>query len=88
MRKTGHKTLSFKSKQNFTKKNPRLGQRRAGIKFKKPHISPPIDQSVKNPQKIPDMPKIQKEVINMPNFAIPVQSMSNPCTEVINRRMM
>ena len=32
--------------------------------------------------------KIHKEVINMPNFATPVQSISNPSIEVINRRMM
>ena len=64
---------------------PRIGLGRAGIRQKKPDISQPIAQSVKLPQKIPEVPKIQEKVINIPNFTTPVQSISNPITEVINR---
>ena len=35
--------------------------------------------------KIPELSKIHKEFINMPNFATPVQTISNPGTEEINR---
>ena len=54
----------------------------------KPHINQPIAQSVEHSEKIPEAPKIEKEVVNMPNFATPVQSISNPSRQTINRRMM
>ena len=34
------------------------------------------------------MPKIEKQVINIPSFATPVESINNPSTKVINSRMM
>ena len=67
---------------------PRTGQGCAGLRQKKPLINQPIAQSAENSQKIPELPKIHVEVINKPNFATPVQSISNPSTEAINRRMM
>ena len=67
---------------------PRIGQGRAGLRLKKPHISQLIVQSVKHLQKTPEVSKIQMQVINIPNFTAHVQSISNPSTEVINRRMM
>ena len=66
---------------------PRIGQGGAGLGRKKPNNNEPIAQSVEHSQKIPEALKIEKEVINMPNFTTPVQSISNPRTEVINRRM-
>ena len=67
---------------------PRIGQGRAGSRQKKLTINQLIAQSAENLQIIPELPKIQKEVINMSNFTTPVQSISNPSTEAINRRMM
>ena len=56
----------------------------------KPSINQPIAQSTGNLQKIPQLPKIHKEfiVINIPNFATPVQSINSPSNEAINRRTM
>ena len=67
---------------------PQTGQGRAGLRKKKPHISQLIAQSVTDSQKIPDVSKIEKQVISVPNFATLVQSIINPSTEAINRRMM
>ena len=67
---------------------PRIGQGRAGSRWKKPLINQLIAQSVENSQKIPELPKIHMEVISKPNFATPVQSISNPSNEAINRKMM
>ena len=67
---------------------PRIGQGRAGLRWKKPLINQPITQSAENSQRIPELPKIHMEVINKPNFTTPVQSISNPNTEAINRRTM
>ena len=51
-------------------------------------IDQPITQSVEHSQMFPELPKIQKEVINIHNFATPVQSITNPNNEAINRRTM
>ena len=66
---------------------PRIGQGRAGLKQKKPPINQSIAHSAEN-SKIPVLPKIPTEVINMPNFKTSVQSISNSNTEAINRRTM
>ena len=58
------------------------------LRRRKPCINQPIAQSFEHSEKIPEVPEIEKEVINMSNFATPVQSISNPGTEMINRRMM
>ena len=55
---------------------------------RKPHINQPIAQSLEYSQKILKVPKIEKEVINIPGFSTPVQLISNPSMEMINRRMM
>ena len=68
--------------------NKEIGQGRAGIRWKSSQLSRLIIQSVENSQKIPGVPKIEKEVINKSSLATPVQSICNPKAEVINRRMM
>ena len=67
---------------------PRLGQGRAGLRHKKPQTSQLIAQSVKQPLEIPEVPKTQKEVITIPSFTTPVQSIGNSNTTMIDRRMM
>ena len=67
---------------------PRIGQERAQSRWKKHLINQLIVQSVENSQKIPQLPKLHMEVINKPNFTTPVQSIRNPSTEAINRKMM
>ena len=47
----------------------RIGQRRAGSRWKKLPINQPIAQSAGNSQTISELPKIHTEVIIMPNFA-------------------
>ena len=37
---------------------------------------------------IPNVPKIEKQVISIPNFVTPVQSISNPSIKAVNRRML
>ena len=64
---------------------PRIGQERAGSRWKKPPINQLVAESAEN-SKIPMLPKIPTEVINMPNLATPVQSISNPSPEAINRK--
>ena len=56
--------------------------------MKETSINQMIAQSTGNLQKIPQLPKTHKEVVNMSNFTAPVQSISNPITEAINRRMI
>ena len=72
----------------FSQIKPQTGQERAGFRRNKPYVKQLIAQSVKHSQKIPEVTKIEKQVIKMPSHAIPVQSISNQSTEAINRRMM
>ena len=51
---------------------PRLGQGRIGLRCKKPQISQPIAQSVKQPVKVPEICRTQNIVTTIPNFATPV----------------
>ena len=67
---------------------PRIGHGRAGMRRKKPYINQPIAQSAEHSNKIPEVPKIEKRVTNLPSFATPVQSIGNSSTKVINRRTM
>ena len=62
--------------------------RKSRIKMKKPQINKLIVQSVEHSQKSAELPKIPMKVINIPNFTTPMQSIGNPSTEAINRRMM
>ena len=64
---------------------PRIGQGRAGSRWRKPPINQSIAQSAEN-LKIPVLPNIPVEVINMSNFTAPMQSTSNSITEAINRK--
>ena len=41
---------------------PRIGQGRAGSRWKKPQISQPIAQLVEHSQKILELPKIQRKL--------------------------
>ena len=66
---------------------PRIEQGRAASRWKKTPVNQSIIQSAEN-SKIPVLPKVPMEVINMPNFTTPVQSRSNSSIEAINRRMM
>ena len=54
----------------------------------KSQISQLVAQSVDNSQKIPWLPILWTEIINISNFTTPVQSISNLSTEVFDRRMM
>ena len=63
-RKAGYKTLV----KELSQIKPRIGQGRAGSRWKKPLIIQPIAQSVEHLQKIPELPKIQMEVINISIF--------------------
>ena len=47
----------------------RIGQGRVGIRRKKSDINQPIAESVEHTQKIPEVAKIVKKVINIPSFA-------------------
>ena len=53
---------------------PRVGQGRAGSRWKKSPINQLIDQSAEHSQTIPKLPKIHTEVIYKPNFTTLVQS--------------
>ena len=54
--------------------------------------SPPINQTIiqtsELSKKIPEVSKIERKVIPHQNFTTPVQSVSNPSMEAINRRPM
>ena len=52
----------------------RIGQGRARSRWKKSQSSQLIAQSEEHSQKIPELPKLQMEVINIPNFATPVHN--------------
>ena len=67
---------------------PRIGQERAGMRRRKPHINQAIAQSAEPLKKTPEVSKIEKKVINQPDFTTPVQSVSNPSVVVINRRLI
>ena len=45
---------------------PQTGQGRAGLRRKKPYVSQLNAQSVKHSLKILELPKIEKQVINIP----------------------
>ena len=80
-----YKTL--KRKQNSQEK-PRIGQGRAGMRTGNPPINQPISQSAEPSKKIPEVTKIEKKVINQPDYTTPEQSINNSSMEVINRRMV
>ena len=67
---------------------PRVGQGRAGLRYKKPQINQPIAQLVKQPLKIPKVSKMQNTLTKAPNFPTPVQSKGDASTKVIDRKIM
>ena len=67
---------------------PRIGQGGAGMGRRKPPINRPIAQSAIPSKKNPEASKIEKKVVNQPDLATSVQSISNSSMEVINRRMI
>ena len=77
--KAGHKTFSFKSKLNFTNKTKNR-TRDGRIKMKEASYWSTDCSMSKTPIEIPEVPKVKKQVINIPNFAPPGQSISNPIT--------
>ena len=80
------KTICKPLVKEISQVKPRIGQGRAGWRWKKPQASQLIAQLVQHSQKILELPQIHTEVINIPNFATPVQSISNSSTEAINIR--
>ena len=71
-----------------SQEKPRIGQERVGMRKSEPLINQPIAQSAVPSKKTPEASKIEKKVMNQPDFATPVQSISSHSTEVINRRMI
>ena len=67
---------------------PRFRQGRAGLRCKKPQITHPIAQSVKQPVKIPAIPKTQNIVTTIPSFATPVQLRDDSHSKVKDRQMI
>ena len=68
----------------------RLEQGKAALRCKiKTPITSPIAQTVGKPLKISEVPKMQDEVMTIPNFAVPaVQSKGNSSTNMINSKMI
>ena len=59
-------------------KKPRIGQGRAGMRRRRlPPINQTIDQTAESSKKIPEVSKIEKELINQTDLTTPVQSISN-----------
>ena len=56
------------------------------MRRRKPPINQPIAQLADLSKKTPKASKIEKKVINQPEFGTPVQSIYNSSAEVINRR--
>ena len=67
---------------------PRVGQGRAGIRWKRPQITHPISQSEKQPVKIPEIHKSKNIVTTMPSFATPVQMIDDSHSKVIDRQVI
>ena len=59
--------------QEIKQVKPRLGQERAGLRCKKPQISQPIAQLVKQPLKVSEDSNTQNKITKIPNFATPMQ---------------
>ena len=76
------------NRNEIPQEKSRIGQGRGGLRRRKPHINQPIAQSAEHSWKIPEEPKIEKVVVNMLNLTTPVQSISNPSMEMINRSIM
>ena len=72
----GKQTIKSLKVDENSQIRPRIGQGRVGLRRQKSHINQPIAQSIEHSQKIPKMPKIENEVVNMPNFTTPVQSIT------------
>ena len=71
----------------ISQEKPRVGQGRAGMRRRRP---PPINQTsaVETSKNFPEVSKIEKRVINRPDFTTPVQSVNYPSAEVFNGRPM
>ena len=66
----------------------RIGQGRAGMRRRKSPIDQTIAQTTEMSKKILEASKIEKKVLNHPDFTTPVQSITNSIAEVINRKPM
>ena len=68
---------------------PKIGHRIAGMKRGRPSpINQTITQTSELSKKIPKVSKIEKKIINHPDFTTPVQSVNSPSMEAINRKPM
>ena len=73
----------------ISQEKPRIGQGRAGMRRRRlPPINQTIAETAETSRKIPEASKIEKKVINHPDFTTPVQSINNSKAKVINRRPM
>ena len=72
----------------ISQENQRIGQGRAGMRRRKPPINQTIAQSAEPSKKTPEASKMEKEVINQPDFTTPVQSIRSSSADVINRRLI
>ena len=58
------------------------------MRRRKSPINQTIDQPAETSEKIPEASKLEKKVINHPDFITPVQSTESSNAEVINRKPM
>ena len=71
----------------ISQEKPRIGQGRAGMRGRRlPPINQTTAQSAEMSKKIPEASKIEKKVVNHPDFTTQVQSITNSNAEVINRK--
>ena len=73
----------------ISQEKPRIGQGRAVMRRRRlPSTNQIIAQSAELSKKIPEASKIEKKVLNQPDFTTPLQSINNSSMEVIHRRPM
>ena len=66
----------------LAQEKPRIGQGRAGLRRRKPLINQPIAQSAETSKETPEASKIEKKLINQPDFTIPMQSINNTIQKI------
>ena len=73
----------------ISQEKPRIHQGRAGMRRRRPSfINQTIAQTAETSKKIPEASKIDRKVINHPDFTTPVQSINNSNAEIVHRRPM
>ena len=70
----------------ISQEKPRIGQGSTGMRRRKSPINQTIIKTSETSKKIPEASKIEKKIINNPDFTMPVQLVNNPNVEAINRR--